>query len=68
MGQELDTNEEQDQDRNFEHRNHKNDDKGKRDAQGRTKPESTGDEERDREMDDDGGALGRNNGGDMSGR
>jgi hypothetical protein len=68
MGQEIDQNEEQNQDRVFEHRSHKNDGKEKRDAEGRTRPKKTGNDARDRDIENDGGALGRNNGGDKSGR
>jgi hypothetical protein len=68
MGQELDSNEEQNQDRVFEHRSHKKDGKEKRDPEGRTRPKKTGDTARDRDIENDGGAVGRNNGADKSGR
>ena len=68
MGQEQDTNTELNDDRNFEQ--HKHDKiKGKaKDGDGRMQPKPTGDAGRDNLRDDDGGALGRNNGSDKSGR
>jgi hypothetical protein len=71
MGEYFDQNEQLREDKNFEHKNHKKDGKDHRDGDGRIIPESdeshlNADGELSRE--NDGGAQGRNNMGDKSGR
>jgi hypothetical protein len=68
MGQEQDTNEELDTNRNFEQQKHNKTVGKAKDGDGRMQPKPTGDAGRDNLRDDDGGALGRNNGSDKSGR
>jgi hypothetical protein len=68
MGREQDTNSELNTDRNFEHHKHNKPAGQKRDGDGRTQPKHTGKAGRDNLRDNDGGALGRNNGADKSGR
>ena len=69
MGDYLDTNEENSRDKNFEKHNHKDDDNKTKDAEGRENPEALdGSDHAQNDIENDGGGVGRNNGGDMSGR
>ena len=66
MSDGFDTNTELDEDRNWEKHSHKKN--AKKDSDGRMIPESKGDLNRKTSVENDGGAHGRNNGGDKSGR
>lgn len=70
MGDYMDQNEELREDRNYEHKNLKKEGDPKRDGDGRVIPKSSTTDSKDSELlrKNDGGAEGRNNMGDKSGR
>lgn len=69
MGDYLDTNELQNEDRNFENHDHSKDDNKTKDAEGRKNPEALdGSDHSQTDIENDGGGVGRNNGADKSGR
>ena len=68
MGHEWDTNEEQNRLKDFEKKRHDKDKDPKHDPDGHLNSDPTGDIHRDEDMLNDGGAVGRNNAADKSGR